>query len=55
MPVADGTNFDNGEFNLSAGQSVIGSVSFELPPSASVASVQWTAGLDAGRSRSGAK
>jgi hypothetical protein len=44
--VADGTNFDAGEFNLSAGQSVTGWVSFELPSGVSVASVQWTAGLD---------
>ena len=38
--VADGTNFDNGEFNLSAGQSVTGSVSFELPPSVSATSIR---------------
>jgi hypothetical protein len=43
--VADGTNFDSGQFNLSAGQSVTGWVSFELPPGVSIASVQWTAGL----------
>jgi hypothetical protein len=43
--VADGTNFDSGQFNLSAGQSVSGWVSFELPPGVSIASVQWTTGL----------
>jgi hypothetical protein len=43
--VSDGTNFDSGQFNLSAGQSVSGWVSFELPPGVSVASVQWTTGL----------
>lgn len=40
--VANGTNFNSGEYNLSAGQSVTGWVSFELPAGVSVAQVQWT-------------
>jgi len=42
--ITDGTNFNYGEFNVTAGQSVNGWVSFELPPGVSIASVQWAPG-----------
>jgi hypothetical protein len=44
--VTAGTNFDSGEFNVSPGQTVTGWVSFELASGASIASVQWSPGLD---------
>ena len=44
--VADGTNFNSGEFDLSAGQSVTGWVSFELPAGVTAAQVQWGGGFD---------
>lgn len=40
--VTDGPNFSYGEFAVSAGQTVSGWVSFELPAGQQVASVQWT-------------
>lgn len=43
--VTDGTNFQYGEFNVAAGQSVSGWVSFELPPGVTIASVQWSPGF----------
>lgn len=43
--ITDGTNFNDGDFNVSAGQTVNGWVSFELPPGVTIASVQWTPGL----------
>jgi len=42
--ITDGTNFNYGEFNVSAGQTVNGWVSFELPPGVSIASIQWAPG-----------
>lgn len=42
--ITDGTNFQNGEFNVAAGQSVNGWVAFELPPGVSIVSIQWAPG-----------
>jgi hypothetical protein len=36
-----GTDFDNGSFTLTAGQSLTGAVSFEMPQSVKVAVVEW--------------
>jgi hypothetical protein len=44
--VTAGTDFDSGDFNVSPGQTVTGWVSFELASGASIASVQWSPGLD---------
>jgi hypothetical protein len=43
--ITDGTNFNSGDFNVAAGQTVNGWVSFELPPGVTIASVQWTPGI----------
>jgi hypothetical protein len=43
--VTDGTNFQSGEFNVAAGQTVNGWVSFELPAGVTIASVQWSPGF----------
>jgi hypothetical protein len=43
--IAEGTNFNGGDFNVSPGRQVIGWVVFELPPGVSVAQVQWSPGL----------
>lgn len=40
--VSDGTNFNSGDFEVSAGQTVRGWVTFELPPGVQAASVQWS-------------
>ena len=42
--ITAGTNFSNGDINVSPGQSLNGWVSFELPPGVSIASVQWHPG-----------
>jgi hypothetical protein len=46
--LAAGTNFNSGDFNVSPGASEIGWLSFEVPNSVSVTSVQWqpSAGFD---------
>ena len=44
--ITEGTNFNDGDFNVSAGQTVIGWVAFELAPGVTIASVQWSPGLD---------
>jgi hypothetical protein len=42
--ITAGTNFNNGDINISPGQSLNGWVSFELPAGVSIASVQWHPG-----------
>jgi hypothetical protein len=42
--LAECTNFDNGAFNLSPGQTLSGCVSFAVPTPVKIASVQWNAG-----------
>jgi hypothetical protein len=42
--ITDGANFNYGEFNVTAGQTVNGWVSFELPPGVSIASIEWAPG-----------
>jgi hypothetical protein len=44
--LAAGTNFNGGDFNVNAGQTSIGWVAFQLPDGITVASVQWTPGID---------
>jgi hypothetical protein len=44
--IADGPNFNSGEFEAGPGQTVSGWVSFEIPSGQRVASVQWSAGFD---------
>jgi len=39
--ITDGPNFNDGEFEVSPGQTVSGWVAFEVPASQNVASVQW--------------
>ena len=39
--LADVTNFNNGEYNLTPGQTSVGSVAFQVPDGVKVASVQW--------------
>jgi len=39
--LAAGTDFNSGDFNVSPGTSEVGWLSFEIPNSVSVASVQW--------------
>lgn len=41
--LAEGTNFNDGNFNLRAGQSVTGWVTFELPAGVTVSQIQWQA------------
>ncbi len=45
LAITDGTNFNYGDFNVAAGQTVNGWVSFELPPGVTIASVQWSPGF----------
>jgi hypothetical protein len=40
--LADGTNFDSGQFNVSAGQSSVGWVAFEVKNGVTITSVKWT-------------
>jgi hypothetical protein len=44
--IADGPNFNSGEFEAGPGQTVSGWVPFEIPSGQRVASVQWSAGFD---------
>jgi hypothetical protein len=39
--IAGYTNFNNGEFNLTPGQTSVGAVTFQVPVGVKVASVQW--------------
>jgi len=41
--ITSGTNFNSGDFQVSPGQTQIGWVSFQLPNSAKVTSIQWSA------------
>lgn len=41
--VTEGTNFDSGDFNIRAGQSITGWVTFELPSGVTVSQIQWQA------------
>lgn len=43
--ITAGTNFNNGDVSVSAGQSMNGWVSFELPPGVTITSVQWQPGV----------
>lgn len=43
--ITAGTNFNSGDVKVSAGQSMNGWVSFELPPGVNIASVQWHPGV----------
>lgn len=43
--ISAGTNFNAGDFSVTAGQSQIGWVTFQLPRGVSVTSVQWQPGL----------
>jgi hypothetical protein len=40
--IAAGTNFNSGQYNVSAGESTIGWVNFQVPNGVTVASVVWT-------------
>jgi Protein of unknown function (DUF2510) len=42
--ITEGTNFNDGQFQVGPGESVTGWVSFELPAGVSIASVQWSPG-----------
>jgi hypothetical protein len=44
--VTAGTNFNDGQFDVTPGQTVTGWVSFELAPGATMASIQWAPGAD---------
>jgi hypothetical protein len=44
--ITAGTNFNDGQFSVSPGQSVTGWVAFELAPGTTIASVQWSAGFE---------
>lgn len=43
--IAGYTNFNNGEFNLTPGQTSVGAVTFQVPVGVKVASVQWGSGF----------
>jgi hypothetical protein len=43
--ITAGTNFNSGDVNVAAGQSLNGWVSFELPPGTTISSVQWKPGI----------
>jgi hypothetical protein len=44
--LADGTNFDGGDWSVGPGQTEVGWVSFDVPDSVGVASVRWTTASD---------
>lgn len=46
--ISAGTNFNDGDFSVSAGQKVTGWVTFQLPKRVSAASVQWQADIFGG-------
>lgn len=41
--IAGYTNFNNGEYNISAGESSVGAVTFQLPLAVTVAKIEWSA------------
>jgi hypothetical protein len=46
--ISAGTNFNSGDFSVSAGQRATGWVTFQLPKGVSAASIQWQADITSG-------
>jgi hypothetical protein len=44
--IAGYTDFNSGDFNVTAGQSESGAVTFQVPSGVSVADIRWTVGID---------